>query len=56
MRMHSWTGEGLSCPTHAHLAGVGAESMTSNLKTGDRWVIRNSAILVVENVEMLSEG
>ena len=23
MRMHRWTGEGLGCNTHAHLAGVG---------------------------------
>ena len=37
-------------------SGGGAESMTFDLKTGDRPVIRNSAILVLENAEMLSEG
>ena len=38
MRMDSWTGEGLSSSTDAHLAGV-AESMTFDLKTGDQQVI-----------------
>ena len=40
-RMHRWTGEGLDCNTHAHLAGGGAESITFDLKSGERQDMRN---------------
>ena len=51
VRMHGWTEEGLSCRTHAHLAGVGLKVWPSTLKLATGGVMRNSSIMVVETLK-----